>query len=35
MCSNYRHFANLDDLLDGVLGRLLGAVALEVRPRGA
>ena len=20
MCSNYRHFANLDDLLDGVLG---------------
>jgi AcrR family transcriptional regulator len=31
----YRHFANLDDLLDGVLGRVLGAVALEIRPRAA
>src|SRR5262249_27319953 len=31
----YRHFANLDDLLDGILGRVLGAVALEIRPRAA
>jgi AcrR family transcriptional regulator len=29
----YRHFANVDDLLDGVLGRVLGGVALEIRPR--
>jgi AcrR family transcriptional regulator len=29
----YRHFASLDDLLDGVLGRVLGGVALEIRPR--
>ena len=31
----YRHFANLDELLDGVLGMVLGAVALEIRSRAA
>ena len=29
----YRHFAGLDELLDGVLGRVLAGVALEIRPR--
>ena len=29
----YRHFASVDDLLDGVLGRVLGGVELEVRKR--
>jgi AcrR family transcriptional regulator len=29
----YRHFASLDELLDGVLGRVLGSVELEIRPR--
>jgi AcrR family transcriptional regulator len=29
----YRHFASLDALLDGVLGRVLGSVELEIRPR--
>lgn len=29
----YRHFANVDDLLDGVLGRVLGGVALLIRRR--
>ena len=29
----YRHFASLDELLDGVLGRVLGAVELEIRRR--
>jgi AcrR family transcriptional regulator len=28
----YRHFENLDELLDGVLGRVLAAVELEIRP---
>ena len=27
----YRHFASLDELLDGVLGRVLGAVELDIR----
>jgi AcrR family transcriptional regulator len=27
----YRHFASLDELLDGVLGRVLGSVELEIR----
>ena len=29
----YRHFASLDELLDGVLGEVLGAVELEIRAR--
>jgi AcrR family transcriptional regulator len=29
----YRHFENLDDLLDSVLGRVLGAAPLEIRRR--
>lgn len=29
----YRHFESVDDLLDGVLGRVLGGVALEIRRR--
>jgi AcrR family transcriptional regulator len=29
----YRHFASVDDLLDGVLGRVLGGVELEIRQR--
>jgi AcrR family transcriptional regulator len=29
----YRHFEDLDDLLDGVLGAVLGAVELEIRSR--
>jgi AcrR family transcriptional regulator len=29
----YRHFESLDELLDGVLGEVLGAVELEIRPR--
>lgn len=29
----YRHFSGLDDLLDGVLGRVLGGVELEIRRR--
>jgi AcrR family transcriptional regulator len=29
----YRHFENLDELLDGVLGEVLGAVELAIRPR--
>jgi AcrR family transcriptional regulator len=29
----YRHFASVDDLLDGVLGRVLGGVELQVRNR--
>jgi AcrR family transcriptional regulator len=29
----YRHFASVDDLLDGVLGRVLGGVKLEIRKR--
>jgi AcrR family transcriptional regulator len=29
----YRHFAGLDELLDGVLARVLAGVALELRPR--
>lgn len=31
----YRHFASLDELLDGVLGRVLGGVELEIRRRAA
>jgi len=31
----YRHFASLDELLDGVLGQVLGAIELEIRPRAA
>lgn len=31
----YRHFASLDELLDGVLGQVLGAVELEIRRRAA
>jgi AcrR family transcriptional regulator len=31
----YRHFASLDELLDGVLGRILGGVELEIRRRAA
>jgi AcrR family transcriptional regulator len=29
----YRHFAGVDELLDGVLGRVLGGVELEIRHR--
>ncbi len=29
----YRHFASLDELLDGVLGKVLGGVELEIRRR--
>jgi AcrR family transcriptional regulator len=29
----YRHFSSLDELLDGVLARVLAGVALEIRPR--
>jgi AcrR family transcriptional regulator len=29
----YRHFADLDELLDEVLGRVLGGVELAIRPR--
>jgi AcrR family transcriptional regulator len=29
----YRHFASVDEMLDGVLGEVLGAVELEIRPR--
>jgi AcrR family transcriptional regulator len=29
----YRHFASLDELLDAVLGRVLGGVRLEIRRR--
>jgi AcrR family transcriptional regulator len=29
----YRHFASLDELIDGVLARVLAGVALEIRPR--
>lgn len=29
----YRHFASLDELLDGVIGQLLGSVELEIRRR--
>jgi AcrR family transcriptional regulator len=29
----YRHFASLDELLDGVLGQVLGAARLEIRRR--
>ena len=29
----YRHFRGVDDLLDGVLGRVLGGVELEIRRR--
>lgn len=29
----YRHFSSIDDLLDGVLGRVLGGVELEIRRR--
>jgi AcrR family transcriptional regulator len=29
----YRHFASVDDLLDGVLGRVLGGVELAIRRR--
>jgi AcrR family transcriptional regulator len=31
----YRHFASLDELLDGVLGRVLGSVELAIRDRAA
>ena len=31
----YRHFESLDELLDAVLGRILGGVELEIRPRAA
>jgi TetR/AcrR family tetracycline transcriptional repressor len=31
----YRHFASLDELLDGVLGRVLGNVELEIRRRAS
>ena len=31
----YRHFARLDELLDGVLAAVLGAVPLEIRRRAA
>ena len=31
----YRHFSSLDDLMDGVLARVLGAVPLRVRRRAA
>jgi AcrR family transcriptional regulator len=29
----YRHFASLDELIDGVLGRVLGAIELAIRAR--
>ena len=31
----YRHFSSLDELQDGVLGRILGGVELEIRRRAA
>jgi AcrR family transcriptional regulator len=31
----YRHFSGLDDLLDGVLSRVLGSVELEIRRRAS
>lgn len=31
----YRHFAGLDELLDGVLAEILGGVDPEIRPRAA
>lgn len=31
----YRHFASLDDLLDGVLARVLAGAHIRVRPRAA
>ena len=31
----YRHFASVDDLLDAVLGRVLGSVELEIRRRAS
>jgi len=31
----YRHFSRLDELLDGVLGQILGGVELEIRRRAA
>lgn len=31
----YRHFPSLDDLLDGVLARVLAGVQIRVRPRAA
>ena len=31
----YRHFTSLDELLDGVLGQVLGGVELEIRRRAA
>lgn len=31
----YRHFAGLDEMLDGIVGRVLGGVALEIRRRAA
>jgi AcrR family transcriptional regulator len=31
----YRHFASLDELIDGVLGKVLGAVELDIRRRAA
>jgi AcrR family transcriptional regulator len=31
----YRHFASLDDLLDGVLARVLAGAQIRVRPRAA
>jgi TetR/AcrR family transcriptional regulator, tetracycline repressor protein len=31
----YRHFASLDELLDGVLGRVLGGVELQIRRRAS
>jgi AcrR family transcriptional regulator len=31
----YRHFAQLDELLDAVLREVLGAVAFEIRPRSS
>jgi AcrR family transcriptional regulator len=31
----YRHFQGLDELLDGVLGQILGGVELEIRRRAA
>jgi AcrR family transcriptional regulator len=29
----YRHFTSVDELLDGVLGEVLGSVEFEIRPR--
>jgi AcrR family transcriptional regulator len=31
----YRHFASVDELLDGVLGRVLGSVRVEIRGRAS